>query len=131
RPQPPRGLHRLDTVRGLADHVDVRFGPQNHPEPCADQAFIVGQQDADHAGAGTSGRLARTAKPPDVPGPALNVPPYRAARSRIPRMPKPSSPGTPPRPSSSTATSTADPVTATVTRTDRARACRNTLVSAS
>ena len=41
-----RALGRLGAVAGLADDVEVRLAGQDHAKSGADQALIVGEQDA-------------------------------------------------------------------------------------
>ena len=51
---------RLAAVAGLADDLDVGLGLEDHAEPRAHQALVVGEQDADHR-ADPSGSRARSA----------------------------------------------------------------------
>ena len=64
RTQPPRRLDHFFAVTRLSDHLQVRFGVQDDPEPGADKFLVVGDQDADGHGwapfAPVSGRRART-----------------------------------------------------------------------
>jgi hypothetical protein len=62
RLQPPGGRNGLDAVGGVAHHLDVGLGLQDHPEPRPDQLLVVGQQHAGGHGSSTAiGRLTRTA----------------------------------------------------------------------
>ena len=55
-----RQRDRLAAVAGLADDLDVGLGAQDHAEAGADEALVVGEQDADHrAGRAAAGRAAR------------------------------------------------------------------------
>src|SRR5215470_5685332 len=113
----PGQADRLHAVFGLADDLQARPGFQDHPEPAADQGLVIAQQHPDgHDGpSGGSGKATWTAKPPPGRGPASQVPPCSAARSRMPISPRPrAGPGRPAgaaaRPSSVTArTSPAGP----------------------
>ena len=99
----------LVAVRGLPDDLDVVLGIEQRTQPGPQQRLVVGQHDPDHCGApGGRGRHARPAaaargrrrRRPDVP-------PSATARSRMPRMPLPSSSApmrAAPVPSSSTST---------------------------
>ncbi len=66
-------LDRLAPVGGLADDVDVGLGAEDHPKPGADEALVVGEQNADHRA--DSGNRARTRKPPSGFAPASSSPP--------------------------------------------------------
>src|SRR6185295_2710957 len=90
-------------VGGLAHHLEVVGGVDEHVEPGADQRLVVREQDPDHGRAPSCsacsacaatvpprGSRAATRKPPAGPGPASTVPPTAAARSRIPASPWPS-----------------------------------------
>jgi hypothetical protein len=46
-----RDVHRLDTVRSFTDDFDVGRRPQQHRESAAHERLVVGDGDADHAGA--------------------------------------------------------------------------------
>ena len=97
-------LEGLCAVTGLTDHLHVLLSAKNEPESGPDQLLIVHQDDADHA----HGSRASTRNPPDARGPAVNVPPNMATRSRIPIRPCPFRfGGIGPQPSSDTSTSMA------------------------
>jgi hypothetical protein len=51
---------RLAAVGGLADHLEVGLGVQDHPEPGPHQRLVVGDQDPDHRWPLSSGRRAAT-----------------------------------------------------------------------
>ena len=78
---------RLGAVLGLADHLDVVAGVEDHAEAGPHQRLVVGDHDPDGHGAASNGRRAWTRYPPWAVGPASSVPPSRAARSRIPISP--------------------------------------------
>ena len=83
---------RLNTVRGLADDLDVGFGFEDRPQPAAYHGLVVGEQHADgrHRSLLGAGSTAWTRQPrPSGLGPASSLPPASAARSRIPAMPLP------------------------------------------
>ena len=81
---------RLLTVACFADHLDVVFGFEDHPEPGSDQRLIIDQHDPNaHAASLFNGKDACTRNPPPGRGPARRWPPWRAARSRIPINPWP------------------------------------------
>ena len=101
-------LDRLAAVAGLADHLEVVLGLEHQLEAAAKQHLIVGEEHAGHAGAPSSGRRARTAKPPSGVGAASSSPPKMAARSRMPASPwPPESAATRLPPPSRTSTTTA------------------------
>ncbi len=80
--------HRLAPVGGLAHHLDVGLGVEDHPEPGADELLIVGYEDADaHLGFPSRGSTAVTVHPLCAQGPVSSVPPSSAARSLIPTRP--------------------------------------------
>src|SRR5581483_266728 len=121
---------------GLADDRHARLGLDDGAQARADQRLVVGDQDGDGHGASGPGRGidASTSKPPPGRAPVRRVPPYAAARSRIPTIPwavlrvRPLGPA----PSSCTETRTAPPLRMTVTPAFApAPACLRTLVSAS
>jgi hypothetical protein len=64
-PQPPGGGDRLDAVAGLAHHLDVGLGLQDHPEPRPDQLLVVGQQHPEVMAPrpGAAGRPGRRSRP--------------------------------------------------------------------
>ena len=68
--------------------TSMRVSADQHPQPGAYQRLVVGEHDPDghRAGAG-SGSRAATRKPPPGRGPAVNSPPSRATRSRMPVIP--------------------------------------------
>ena len=70
------------------DDLDVVAGVEQRRETRADQALVVGEQDADH-GAGLTGRRALTRNPPPGRNPADRLPPSAVARSRMPVIPLP------------------------------------------
>ena len=72
---------RLLAVGGGADELDPVEQPEQRAEALADDALVVGEQDADHAGSHSS-----TRKPSSV-GPAFRRPPSSSARSRMPVSP--------------------------------------------
>jgi hypothetical protein len=39
----------LRSIARFADHFDIFFGPENHPEAVTDERLVVGEQDADQA----------------------------------------------------------------------------------
>ncbi len=93
RPCAQAEVDRPVAVPGLADHLEVVLGLEEHPEAGADEGLVVDDGDADERGHGISegmgpvGRTARTRKPPPGRGPATRDPPQVAARSRMPTMP--------------------------------------------
>src|SRR5690606_6860462 len=96
RPQRAGEGHRLLPVGRLPDDRDARIGVEDHAEAGAHDLLVVGDHDADaHADAARSGSTAVTAQPPPARGPATQVPPSPSARSTMPAMPKPTSPGAP------------------------------------
>ena len=59
---------------GLADHVEVGLGVEDHAEAGADQGLVVGDEDADaHAASLSFGIVARTRKPPPYRRAGLEV----------------------------------------------------------
>ena len=85
----PDGLAPVVRRRALgcfADHVHVRRRPQQHRETTAHERLVVDDGDTDHQSA-PYGSVAVTANPPPALGPAENVPPYAATRSRMPINP--------------------------------------------
>src|SRR5690606_3365017 len=75
---------------GLGDDLDVGLGVEDQAQPGADDALVIGDQDADgHVVAACRGRVAVTAQPPSGRGPASKVPPSSRARSAMPMSPKP------------------------------------------
>ena len=91
------GLHAGDqfdgrpAVLGLADHLHLLAGLQQHAESEPVHLLVVDQDDPDgHAPSRVrTGRTARRANPPPGRGPALRVPPWAAIRSRMPVRPYP------------------------------------------
>ena len=84
RPQPVGERERLVAVGRRADDLDPGEQPEQGGESFADDALVVGDQDADgcvHAGTHSS-----TRNPLPV-GPAVSVPPSSSARSRMPVSP--------------------------------------------
>src|SRR5262249_49246356 len=82
--------HGLGAVAGRADDLDRVDERDEHAQPLAHHALIVGDQDPDparrsNAHPGTSNSTSH----PSVVGPARAVPPARAARSRIAVSPCP------------------------------------------
>jgi hypothetical protein len=66
--------HRLVTVGGLAHHLEVGLGAQDHAKARAHELLVVGEHDLDHH-ATPSGRRARSAHPPSRRCPASRSPP--------------------------------------------------------
>ena len=101
-------LDRCVTVGGLTHELEVGGMGHEGAEPGTDQRLVVGDRDADHVAVPACGMVAWTRKPaPSRRGPASNVPPYSAARSRMPTSPSPPFRGaTVPRPSSTTSSTT-------------------------
>ena len=63
-------------VGGLADHLDVRLGLEDHPEAHAEQGLVIDEQDPDHAASPPSRcSRAETFQPPGWRGPACTSPP--------------------------------------------------------
>jgi len=60
---------RVAAVVGLADDVEVGLGLEDHPQPAADQCFVVDDQDADHGVMCGRGSRARTIYPASGRGP--------------------------------------------------------------
>ena len=57
----PGQRDRLGAVAGLADHLEVRLGVDDHPEAAAHERLVVGDQHADrHGPRSASGKRART-----------------------------------------------------------------------
>ena len=82
-----RERDRLLAVGGRADHLDAGQQLEQHRQALADDALVVGQQDADRVlVAGHAGRNSSTRKPSEV-GAAASRPPSSSARSRIPVSP--------------------------------------------
>src|SRR5690606_31822894 len=130
-------------VRGLPHDLHVRCGLQDHPQPRAHQLLVVDHENRDHGfsstvrgvSAGVTGMAARTHHPPSDSGPATNVPPTRASRSRNPTRPYPP-PGTGATPSTVAGPLTTVTVSSCLpwsTRMSTAApgACRAALVNAS
>ena len=87
-PQLAGERHRLAPVGGLADHLDVGLGVEDHRQPGADELLVVGDEHADgHRAAPARGSTASTVQPWSGPGPASRVPPSSAARSVMPTRP--------------------------------------------
>src|SRR5206468_1224313 len=83
----------LAPVHGLADHVEVGLGVEDHAEAGAHQGLVVGDEDSDaHAASLSFGIVARTRNPPPCRGPACRSPPHNATRSRMPTRPWPTGP---------------------------------------
>jgi hypothetical protein len=95
-PQRAHLLHGLRAVGRLSGHGDAGLGGQDRGERFPDHRLVVGDQAPDHravrgrghAGAPV-GSSAATSKPPSGTGPAENVPPSSATRSRMPARPCP------------------------------------------
>mmetsp|Transcript_44847 Transcript_44847/g.105669 ORF Transcript_44847/g.105669 Transcript_44847/m.105669 type:complete len:259 (-) Transcript_44847:505-1281(-) len=147
---------QLGVVTGLTDDLDVAVVGQGVPDAAADQAVVVAQDDADHArpqmdspvsspsrvssssasmASAASGTLRIRLVPPPGAADRSTQPPTVAARSCRPRMPKERSlarsPGAMPRPLSRISrVSTPEPRLSSMS-TRVARACLDTLVSAS
>ena len=83
-----RAFHRCPAVVGLAHDLDVVLCVEDEPEAAAHERLVVREQDGGHTPL-SSGRRARTAKPPEARGPASNVPPKTPTRSRMPVSPCP------------------------------------------
>src|SRR5205085_6493371 len=106
------GRQRLSAIRRLTDHRNA-CRAQDHPEAAANESLVVGDHHtawcrriahrppvaaASGAPAGApppgssswepTGKRARTIHPPPLLGPASNVPPYSAIRSRSPTSPR-------------------------------------------
>ena len=129
-------LDRLGAVGGVAHHVDVVGQVEQRPEAGAHDGLVVGDDDADAHADPPTGSTARTRNPPPSAAPCSTRPPTAAARSRIPRSPKPSelrpSPGASrPWPSSTTSISSAAPARRSRTSARAAPECRMTFVTAS
>jgi hypothetical protein len=92
-PEVARDLERFDAVGGCSDDLDVVGEPDEHRQPFAYSALVVGDHDTDHAGTSSS-----TRHPLSV-GPACIRPPARSSRSRSPLSPFP--PPTPASPAES------------------------------
>src|SRR3954447_23159072 len=146
RPLLPRQHDRLLTIRGLADELQIRVKRDLHTQPVPNDGLIIGNTDPDPhrtsrrrwsalasrppSRPARIGKLARTCQPgPSGRGPAHNVPPAAATRSRMPSSPCPSGAGAP-TPASSTVT-TSWSLTATATCAASDPECRNALVNAS
>ena len=91
-PVPAYLLDRLVPVGRLADHLEVGLGGEHGREPGPYQLLVVGDHHPHrHPGISAvcrSGIRACTVNPSSV-GPARTSPPWRAARSCIPAMPRP------------------------------------------
>ena len=87
--------HRLGTVAGLADQLDVGLGAEDHLQPAPEERVIIGDQHTNRVGsfpadpfvAGGTGTLAhavsshlRSPRPQDRPGPPGRVPDTAARR---------------------------------------------------
>ena len=101
------GLDRLLPVGRLSDDVDVGLAAEDDPEAGSQESLVVDDQDGDRAGLCRSSlagietgepfgarpgpdvvrKASRYLPAPVVRGPALNVPPHRATRSRMPARP--------------------------------------------
>ena len=95
----------LASVRGLADDLDVVLGVEQRAQPGPQQCLVVGQHDPDHALPLPAAGWRPPCVPPEGDAPMVSVPPSATARSRMPRMPLPSSNEpmpAPPVPSSAT-----------------------------
>ena len=79
----------FDTVCGAADDVDVGRRLEEDAESGAQQGLVVDHGNADHrdSTAGPIGSSTLSRNPPSGSGPACDVPPNSAARSRIPVRP--------------------------------------------
>ena len=66
---------RLQSVGGLADHLDAVFRPQQRGEAGPDQFLVVGEDDPDHCSLPLVGSTAVTRNPPPGRGPAVSRPP--------------------------------------------------------
>src|SRR6185369_10388449 len=82
-----RGYDRLRAGGGFTDDTQTWCRVDQQPETSADEGLVVGDNDADHAAASETGRIATTSKPPPSRCPARKVPRYIATRSRIPVSP--------------------------------------------
>src|SRR5690606_2390955 len=130
-PQLAGERHGPGAVARLAHHLQVVLVAEDRPEPGPYQGLVVGQQHADHV-APFSGSEARTRKPPSGRGPASRLPPSAAARSRMPRSPKPlPSVYVTPGPSSSTRIMISPSPAVTASLASPAPEWRATFVSAS
>jgi hypothetical protein len=87
-PQLSGQVHGAGPVRCLTDHLDVVASVEQRRETGADQALVIGEQNADH-GEDLTGRRALTRNPPPRRNPADKSPPSAAARSRMPVIPLP------------------------------------------
>src|SRR5882724_3403471 len=74
-------------VARFGDHAQLRVLRHELPEARAHDRVIVGDDDANHTGAGVSGKRRRTVVPPPSRGSIVNWPPHRMARSRMPSRP--------------------------------------------
>ena len=83
-------------VLGLAHHLDVVVGVEDHAEAGAHEGLVVDDEDAD----AHRGRRALTANPPPGRLPAVSSPPRRSTRSRMPTSPWPPLVRVAPHPSS-------------------------------
>ena len=81
-----REPHRLFAVRRRADDLDARQQVEQHRQPLAHDALVVGKQDPDRIVVGHAGRYSSTRNPSAV-GAAASRPPSSSARSRIPVSP--------------------------------------------
>src|SRR5262249_4005174 len=136
-PLPYRRLDGLRPVLGLADDLDVVLVAQDGPEPGPDQGVVVDDEHTDVVHYDPSppmGISARTRQPVPLTGPASQLPPSAAARSRMPCSPCPPPAGKEPGrcwPSSATSMATARSPTSTRTLAWRAVEWRSTFVSPS
>src|SRR5262249_58172731 len=91
-----QGLRHADPGRpvgGLAGHLDVRLGIEDHPEAHAEQGLVIDEQDPDHPASPPSRRSrAETFQPPGWRGPAPASPPPPGIRPCIPLTPPPPPP---------------------------------------
>src|SRR5690606_19514131 len=117
--------HRLPAVGHLAHHFHVVGSADELGKTGSDQGLVVDDQDFD----AHRGILAATRNPPPSAAPASSLPPNASARSRIPRMPWPSTKSPLPWPSSVTSTDTSSGPCTTETFALDAPEWRMTLVS--
>ena len=100
-PLPDRRFDGFRAVLDVADDVDVLLIAQDGAEPGPDQRVVIGDEHADvsrHAPAHPPalprrGISARTRQPVPLAGPASQLPPSAAARSRMPASPCPAAAG--------------------------------------
>src|SRR5690606_14784541 len=142
RPVDVEELHRLRTVGGFRDHLQIRLGAEGTRQAHADEEVIVHDEHGDaflslHARSyEASGTSAATSVPAPGRLATVSVPPSLLARSRIPSRPNdppvvPPSGGTKPHPSSATRSRTALVSNASSTSSREARACLTAFVIAS